>query len=844
MEPLPFDLPSSPQSLSVDALVRQLQTNVSGLDSQEAFRRLQAFGKNQIEEEKVSLWVIFFRQFKNILIYVLFAAALISILLGQWGDCLVILVVVLLNSLIGFWHEFKADHSIRALKKMTESKARVLRDGQVQIILSSEIVPGDCVFLQEGEAVTADLRLIEDTSLLVDEASLTGESIPSGKDSSAIFPATTSLYDLTNMVFAGTSIVRGMGKAIAVHIGRKTYFAKIAEKASEPSPQTPLTKAIQSFSKKYVLGLITLFLFFLLVGYFQERSIIELSYFLVACLVSAVPEGLPLVMTLVIVIGATALSKKNTLIRVLSSIETLGSATVIACDKTGTITQGKLIVKEWVAKDLDQLRQIAALCNDVFQGSADPIDLALWNWTVHPEEKHKQFPRKWSYPFDAKAMLMAVVHEVDHREILLIKGAYESLRNMSVRDEELDRSFEALLEKGYRVLALGKASWNGEKDPRKWKIQIAGLIGFLDPPKEGVKEAVKITQEARIRVLMLTGDHPMTARSIAQEVGIWKEGDRVITGMELQSLDDAALKEALRNTTVLARILPEHKYRVVKILQENKEVVAVTGDGVNDVPALRAADLGIAMGSGTEAAKSVSEMVITDNNFKVIVNAIQQGRVITENLRKVLYYLVSTSLQEITLIALSVFALLPLPMSAIQILWINLVTDGVQDKFFGFIKEEGDVMKKPPRLSSKKFFDSAQLIRIITFGIGVGVFIFSIYRMLRPTLPAPLTMSIIFTCTATAQWANGIQAQKESEPFFKNIRRSFCINPTIFIGIGAGLVLQLAALYLMPVQFKTVPLALHDWIYPAATFFFAFFWVELRKWIECIKTNETLFGRL
>jgi len=834
MQQLPFEPPLSPQSLKINEVMQQLHTTADGLTAQEASRRLAAFGKNQLEEEKTSLWWIFFSQFKNILIYILFAAGLISLLIGEWSDCLVILAVVILNSIIGFWHETKAEHSIRALKKMTESRVRVLRGGHSQTILSSEIVPGDCVLLQEGEAITADLRLIEDTSLLVDESSLTGESIPCGKDSSVILSPTTPPYDLTNMVFTGTSIARGMGKALAVQTGHRTYFAKIAEKGALASPETPLAKTIRSFSKKYVFGLITLFLFFILIGYFQQRSIIELSYVLVAALVSAVPEGLPLVVTLVIVIGAIALSKKNTLVRVLSSIETLGSATVIACDKTGTITEGKLIVKEWAAKDFNKLRMIAALCNDAFQGSGDPIDQALWNWTERPEESHKQSPRKWSYPFDAKAMLMAVVHEIDHKETLLIKGAYEALKNLSDPDPEMDQSFADLLEKGYRVLALGVGSWNGEHDHRKWKIQIVGLVGFLDPPKKGVKEAVKMSQEAHVRVLMLTGDHPMTARSIAREVGIWKEGDRIITGMEMQNLDDNALKDALRNASVLARILPEHKYRVVKILQENQEIVAVTGDGVNDVPALRAADLGIAMGGGTEAAKSVSEMVITDNNFRIIVNAIQQGRVITENLRKVLYYLVSTSLQEITLIALSIFAFLPLPMSAVQILWINLVTDGVQDKFFGFIKEEWDVMKRPPRSLAGKFFDSSQLIRIVVFGFGVGLFIFLIYRMLRQSLPFELTSSIIFTCTAVAQWANGIQAQKEREPFFKNIRRSFSINPTIFIGVAAGLILQLTALYLMPVQFKAVPLALHDWIYPAATFVFAFLWVELRKWIEIL----------
>jgi P-type Ca2+ transporter type 2C len=832
MAAFPFGLPKDPHSLSIEALSDALRTDAHGLSSPEAFKRLRAFGKNQLEEEKIRWGAVFFRQFKSLLIYVLFAAAVISLVLGEWGDFCVIIGVVLLNSLIGLWQEGKAEHAIRALKKLTETRVRVQRDGQMKVVPSSEVVPGDCVFLQEGDVVTADFRLIEETSLLVDESSLTGESVPVGKDSSAVLSPDLEPFDWTNMVLAGTAIVRGQGKGIAVHTGRTTYFASIAQKAQEASPSPPLTKAIRSFAQRYVLGLICLFLLFLLIGVFQNRPLVELSYILVACLVSAVPEGLPLVITLVIVFGAIALSRKKTMIRILPSLETLGSATVIACDKTGTITQGKLIVKEWFAKDIEKLQLTGVLCNDAYQGTGDPIDLALWQWIERAEELQKKYPRKWSYPFDAKAMLMAVVYEIDGRETLLIKGAYESLRNLSDLDETIERSFNELLQKGYRVLAFGIGDWKGNADHRSWKIQIVGLVGFLDPPKEGVKEAVRMAKEAHIRVLMLTGDHPLTARYVAQEVGIWEEGDSIITGKEIENLDSDQLRKTLQNASVLARILPEHKYRIVKSLQESQEIVAVTGDGVNDVPALKAADLGIAMGGGTEAAKAVSEMVIVDNNFIVIVDAIQRGRVIADNLRKVLYYLVSTSLQEICLIAFSIIAFLPLPLIAIQILWVNLVTDGVQAQFFACIQEEGNIMKRRPKKPSEKFFDRIQIIRILTFGFVVGTFIFGLYYILRSSLSFITTSSIIFTCTVTAQWANGIQAQKEIEPFFKNFRRSFSINPLIFVGIAAGLCLQLAALYFLPEQFKVVPLTAKEWIYPVATFFFAFAFVEVRKWIE------------
>ncbi len=828
----PFKLPSDAHSLPINEVFQTLQTDAKGITSEEAIKRLKFFGENRLEEEKSSLTRIFFRQFNNMLIYVLLAASLISILLQEWADCIVIFSVIMLNSLLGFWQEAKAERSIRALKKLTESKVRVSRNGQIQFLPSSEIVPGDCVFLKEGEIVTADIRLFEETSLLVDESSMTGESMPVDKDSSKVLPVNTQIYDLENMALAGTSIIRGEGKGIVVHTGAATYFGKIAERAKESAPETQLTKALKYFAKMMVIGFCILLACLFIVGFFQGRPLVELAYILVACLVSAVPEGLPLVITLVIVIGAIALSKRKTYVRVLSSVETLGSATVIACDKTGTITEGKLIVRQWFTKDLSRLQLIGALCNDTHQGSGDPIDLALWNWIENAENLKAQYPRKWSYPFDSKVMMMAVVHEIDNQRTLLVKGAYESLKKLSPHDEEMDNACHELLKKGFRVLAFGQGKWHGNDDVFSWRLQIIGLVAFLDPPKDGVKEAIENAKLAHIKVIMLTGDHFMTARCVAHEVGIWNEGDQIITGPEIEEMSDEQLTHSLNKTTILARILPEHKYRVVKVLQEKGEVVAVTGDGVNDVPALKVADLGIAMGSGSEAAKSVSEMIITDSNFKVIIEAIKRGRVITDNIRKVIYYLLSTSLQEIILISLSIFTFLPLPLTAIQILWINLVTDGVQDQFFAFIKEEGNVMKQRPKNPSKKFIDSIQIMRVLIFGIAIGVLMYLLFVLLRERYSFELASTIVFTSTVMAQWANGIQSQKENEPFFKNIYRSFSINPLIFSGVAAGIVLQLCVIYLFPIQFKITPLNMFHWIFPIGSFFVAFTIIEIRKWAE------------
>ena len=386
---------------------------------------------------------------------------------------------------------------------------------------------------------------------------------------------------------------------------------------------------------------------------------------------------------------------------------------------------------------------------------------------------------------------------------------------------------------------MEKAAWTGN-DPSSWRLNLLGLIGFLDPPKNGVKDAVLTAKKAGIRVVMITGDYPLTAKAVAKEVGIWKEKDSILTGEQVAQLDDNSLFEAMKKTTVLARIIPEQKYRIVKVLQSKGEVVAVTGDGVNDVPALKAADLGIAMGSGTEAAKGVAKMVIVDNNLGIIVDAIKTGRVTADNVRKVIYYLLSTNMHQIFLLAMAIFSGLPLPLYPIMILWINLVTDGTQDKTFPFIKAEDNVMDRYPIKPGKQFFDQKQLFRILFFGLVMGIASYILYVYLLNNYSYEFAVSVTFVSVVVPQWINGIQTQKEKEPFFKNIRKSFTINPYIYIGAAIGLALQLSAMYLVPEWFGVVPLPLDKWIYPIALAGLAFFALEARKIIEfyMLKTKK------
>jgi len=819
-------------SINIDEIYKLYNTSYRGLDDNEAKKRLELYGENTLKEEDESKFKILFRQFNNILIYVLFAASLISIFTNKYVDFFVIIFLIIVNGIIGYIQEIKALSSIKALKKLTESKIRIIRDGKIVDVPSSLMVPGDIAIFTEGCVITADIRLFESSSLMVDESTITGESIPVIKDHMAQIPQEALPYELKNTLLTGTTVVKGMGKGIVIKTGDDTYFASIAEE-KEKSPKSPLTRAIEVFSQRYVALLVGLFIIIGIIGFLQHRSWIDLTYILIAELVSVLPEGLPIVITTVLVVGAISLSKKKTLIRYLPACETLGSATIIATDKTGTITEGKLIVKDYFAKDLSKVKLIASLCNDTNNHVGDPLDLVLSRWVEDFDAIVKKYPKIRKYPFDVNLRMMATISEYEGKNTLFIKGAFESLKEIAINHEdfeELENHLHEMSNKGLRIIAFGYGDDN-KGEFKDWKIKIVGLVGFLDPPKANVRAAVLDAQRAHIKVMMLTGDFPLTAKAIAKEVGIFREKDTILTGKEIDQMDDKTLNEDLKNTTVLARILPEHKSRIVRVLQENKQIVAVSGDGVNDVPALKAADLGIAMGSGTEAAKNVSKMIITDSNLGVIIDAVRNGRIISGNIRKVIYYLLSSGLQEVTLISFAILAGLPLPLTPLQILWINIVTDGVQDKTFPFAKEEEEVMKNAPKNPAKQFFDLYQIIYIISFGLLLGIASFWLFKHLNATFSYNVALTITFTSVVVMQWANGIQAQKEKEPFFKNIKKSFVINPYIYFGVALGLVLQLFAIYIATDVFSSVKIPINLWLYPFVMFLIAFFFVEIRKWI-------------
>lgn len=835
-------IPENVHSLTVDEVLDVLQSGPDGLGNQEVIERRKVFGKNRLEGQKVGRLSILAGQFKSPLVLVLIIAAIIAFSVGSVGDALLILLIVCINTALGFWQELKALTSIEALKKMTESRSVVIRGGQEKTVPSSQIVPGEIILLEEGDIVPADLRLISVAGLSIDESVLTGESVPVSKEADIVLPTRTLPYELDNMALSGTVVVKGSARAVAVYTAQRSYLASIAAKAQEASPESPLSRALGIYTKKHLLLTLSIIAIVGVIAFFQGRNLLDITMLMIAEIVSAIPEGLPIVVTLVLTIGAMALSRKNVLVRYLPTVETLGSATVIASDKTGTITQGKLVVKESFAINETFTKIAAALANESKQGQGDPIDTALAQWLGITYEKIRgRFRRTSFYPFDTKYRLMGSANIIHEEHKIVVKGAYESLKEFARNSEDFDRLdavHDDFAQKGLRVLAMGVGDYESD-DIETWEIDIVGLVGFLDPPKEDVKAAVETAKNAGLRLMMITGDNALTATAIAEEVGIYSRGDRVLSGEELGEMGDEELKEKLLETTVWARMLPEHKYRIVKLLQESGEIVAVTGDGANDIPALKAADLGIAMGSGAEAAKATANMLLLNNDLSVIIEAIRQGRIIANNIRKSIYFLVSTSIDEIVLISGAILMGYPLPLYPLQILWINLVADSALDKTFPFIREEGDVMQRKPKRPDTQFFDKVQIARTLYASVLIGLFGLWLYHDIITTRGHDSAVSTVFTAMIVAIWVNGLQSIKEHEPFLKNIRSSLTVNPYLWAGISAGIVLQGSILiFASNLFYAELPdaAAWKDILGMAAGIFLL---LEIRKWGEFWYRNSS-----
>ena len=750
-------------SSKAEQVLQSLQTDpAQGLSAAEAARRLEQHGANVLREKKKKTNLQrFLDQFKDVMILILIAAAIVSFVIaciegnpGEFFEPALILLIVILNAVMGMLQESKAEKALDALKSMSAPHARVLRDGTEQIIDAASLVPGDIIRLEAGDFVPADARLLHSAGLKSEESALTGESVPSEKDAQEPVSADAALGDRVNMVFSGCSITYGTATAVVTATGMQTEMGKIAGLLSgEEETQTPLQKKLASLGK--ILGFVALgaCAIIFVVGLLNGIDVLEIFMTSVSLAVSAIPEGLPAIVTIVLSIGVQRMVKKNAIIRRLPAVETLGSASVICSDKTGTLTQNRMTLQkaylDGAAEIIDSgdaaartLVRTAALCCDgavTFEADGtvthigDPTETAIV-FAAHQFGDTKEtlgaaFPRLAELPFDSDRKRMSVVVEHDGRKLAIVKGAFDGIAPLcTAGDTERARQVnDEMSRKALRVLAVAVREIDAlpevlapetlEKD-----LTFLGLVGMIDPPREEARDAVAVCREAGIRPVMITGDHVVTASAIAKNLGILQDGDRAITGAELDAMSETELDAAVEQISVYARVSPENKIRIVKAWQKKNKVVAMTGDGVNDAPALKAADIGCAMGiTGTDVAKGAADMTLTDDNFATIVDAVREGRGIYANIRKVVGFLLGTNIGEV----ITVFAAMLLwhrsPLLSMQLLWINLVTDSLPAIALGMEEVEPGVMRQKPKPKDEGIFAHGLGVRVVLQGLMFGI---------------------------------------------------------------------------------------------------------------------------
>ena len=907
-------------SFGVEKILLETKTTRQGLKNKEAVRRLKKMGPNKLPDKKpISGVFIFLNQFKSSMVYILLAAGIVTLIFKNYIDTGIILAAVVVNTLVGFIQEYKANRAISHLKKLIQRKAKVLRDGIEVEIDASQIVRGDIILIEAGDRAPADARIIESMNLQMVEAALTGESVPSAKSSEKLDQG-IGLADRDNMIYMGTNVTRGRGKAIVCETGVGTELGKIAQLVRETEEErTPLQKKLTRFSR--VLGIVVLAISFLIfiLGYFRGEPAVKMFETAVAIAVAAIPEGLLVSITVILAIGMQRILKKKALVRKLIAAETLGSTTVIASDKTGTLTEGKMQVGELVAglgdltgdkdgvfdagdkywvKAHELTLRVGLLCNNAVVENpkdelknwsviGDPTEVALLLAGIHAGLDKEQIlennPRVAEFAFDSEKKFMATLHRVvKDKGFIAMKGAPEEiLRRASkvqvdgeakVLTTEMRKAIKARYEKmtrqGLRVLGLsyrmvdegergisekrkdpsvrlGTGKREREGDANAVEISegdlnnmvFLGLVGLKDPVRAEAKGAIELCRKAGIRPMIITGDHKLTAQAVAKEIGIKAETDKILNGEELDKMEDKDLLKAVKSVDIFARVSPHHKLRIIDALQEQGEVVAMTGDGVNDAPAIKAADIGLALGSGTDVTKGTADMILMDNNYKTIVAAVEQGRIIFDNIKKVILYLLSGSFSEMILVGGALLLGMPLPLTAAQILWINLVTDGLPDIALTFEPGEKDIMDEPPR-KKDRFLDSEMKVLIFIIGIITDLFLFGIYfYLMGRSADLAHIQTLIFTTLAMASLFFVFACKSIRHTLFS----TKILNNLWLIGaVGVAFGLQLIAVYVPFFQkiLRTVPLTLEDWILVGVVGVVNILAIEFGKWIFILRRRR------
>lgn len=865
-----------------------LKTDKNGISQDEAKKRLKEYGSNILpKKKKVSDFIIFLSQLKSPLVYILLFALAISLFLKNWLDLLVILAVVVMNTIIGFFNEKKANDSIGKLKEFIQYQARVLRDGMEYKIFAQEVVPGDIIFLEEGERVPADVRILEVSDLEIIETTLTGESVPSKKSKEPIDLGCV-LADRENMAYMGTYISKGRGMGVVCETAGKTELGSIARLILEtPEKKTPLQIRLGELTKTITLSVVAIALFVVVVGVFKGKPFLEaldghetgIFYTGLVLAVAAIPEGLLVAVTVILALGIQKIHQRKALVRQLAAAETLGSTSVICTDKTGTLTEGKMKVVKIALPDttfdlpsqlkgkkkkyLEYALTIGTCANDgsienynkditEWLGIGDTTDTALlFAGAQSGLDKvllEKKLPRIDEITFDSNKKFMATLHAFNETQnIIYAKGAPESIlqRTRFIKIDgmkhemndrylsKLERIFERMTKEGLRVIALAykktseKKFHNGEVSD----LIFVGFSGIQDPLRADAQETFLETKKAGLRTVIVTGDHKYTAENIAREMGMQVKEDNVLEGSELDKMTDEDLYNRIKSIEIFARVSPHHKLRIIDAWQKRGEVVAMTGDGVNDAPALKNADIGIAFNSGTDVAKENSDLILLDNNFKTIVAAIEQGRIIFNNIRKVILYLLSNSFAEVALILASLVFEFPLPLLPVQILWMNLIDDGLPTLAFTKEKGEKDILFERPRKKTEtiihprmKFF-----ILCVTTAINIPLFLIFIWLLQSKSgYSLDHARTIIFTALSlsTILYSYSYRTYQHSI-FQKNIFENYYLNFAVIMGV----ILQLLAVYLPVLQktLHTVSLSSFDWLIILSFSFFTVFVIEIAK---------------
>lgn len=843
---------------TVAETLESLGSSAQGLTDDVVSERQGRYGPNSLHEKKHKpAWKIFLAQFMDMMIMILLIAAVISGMLGDLTDTVIIVIIVLLNAIIGFIQEYKAEKAMEALKKMSVVLASVVRDGKSHLIPSTALVPGDIVNIEAGNSVPADIRLLESHHLQINESALTGESMPVHKATAALEIGDMPLGDRKNMAYKSSAVVNGRGKGVVVAIGMDTEIGKIARMLQEDELDTPLKRRMAAFGRvlSYVILAICVLLF--IVGLLRGEEPLRMLMISISLAVAAIPEALPALITIALSMGAKRLMFKKALIRKLPAVETLGSISFICSDKTGTLTINKMTVVDHLVLDpervVDQWSPFLAgmaLNHDVKGGSGnwigDPTEIALIEKALDldPEAVEKlrdALPRVAELPFDSDRKCMTTVHRLGDRFLVLSKGAAESIsERLAEPCTVLEEKASEWSSRGMRVIAFAYREMNElPHDPDYDQLERflipAGLAAMIDPPREEVKLAIQDCRTAGIKPVMITGDHPETARSIAREIGILNEDDISLTGIELGALSDEDFQAKVENVSVYARVSPEQKLRIVRALQSRGHFIAMTGDGVNDAPSLKAADIGVAMGiNGTDVSKESAEMILLDDNFATIVNAVKEGRRIYDNIRKFVKYIMTCNSAEIWTIFLAPLIGLPMPLLPIHILWINLVTDGLPGLALAGEKEEPSIMRRPPRPSGESLFSQGIGAHIVWVGILMAALTLGTQAWAIQT-DHNHWQTMVFTVLSFAQLGHVLAIRSEKQYLFQ---QGIFSNLPLLGAVALTFFLQVIVIYLPAANkvFKTEPLSLNEFLICIGVAAVLFHAVEFEKFIRSRKS--------